>query len=84
IFKDIPTLVKDVVKRVGDCIVLVVAKTKKDLKNALDNVKIDYEVYKGSFSIEDSLKEDAPIIGDGSNILYDIKIKRGNIEEGFS
>ncbi|MBM6839918.1 hypothetical protein H9X77_17320, partial [Clostridium saudiense] len=36
IFKDIPTLVKDVVKRVGDCIVLVVAKTKKDLKNALD------------------------------------------------
>ena len=84
IFKDIPTLVKDIVKRVGDCIVLVVAKTKKDLKNALDNVKIDYEVYNGSFSIEDSLKEDAPIIGDGSNILYDIKIKRGNIEEGFS
>ena len=47
IFKDIPTLVKDVVKRVGDCIVLVVAKTKKALKNALDNVKIEYEVYKG-------------------------------------
>lgn len=83
IFKDIPTLVKDVVKRVGDCIVLIVAKDKKSLKNALDAVKVNYEVYKGSFSVEDSLKDDAPIIGDGSNVLYDIKIKKGNIDEGF-
>ena len=83
IFKDIPTLVKDVFKRVGDCLLLVVAKDKASLKIALDNVKVEYEEYKGVFTVEDALKEDAPILGDGSNILYDIKVKKGDIEKGF-
>lgn len=83
VFKDIPILVKDVFKRVGDAILLVVAKDKETLRNALSKVKIEYEEYEGVFSVEDALKEGAPIIGDGSNILYDIKIKTGDIEEGF-
>lgn len=83
IFKDIPVLVKDIVKRVGDAILLVVAKDKESLANALKKVKVEYEEYKGVFTVEDALKEDAPIIGDGSNILYNLKIKRGNVEEGF-
>lgn len=83
IFKDIPILVKDLIKRVGDCIILVVAKDKKSLKNALLKVKVKYEEYDGIFTIEDALKDNAPIIGDGSNILYDIRIKKGDIESGF-
>jgi nicotinate dehydrogenase large molybdopterin subunit len=83
IFKDTPILVKDIVKRVGDAIVLIVAKDKASLQNALDKVQIQYEEYEGIFTIEDALKEGAPILGDGSNKLYDIKIKTGNIEEGF-
>jgi len=76
IFKDTPILVKDIIKRVGDCIVLVVAKDKKSLHQALMKVNVVYEEYKGIFTVEDALKENAPILGDGSNILYDIKIKR--------
>lgn len=83
IFKDIPILVKDIVKRVGDAVLLVVAEDKEALANALKKVKIEYEEYKGVFTVEDALKEDAPILGDGSNILYDIKIKKGNVEKGF-
>ena len=83
IFKDIPVLVKDVVKRVGDAILLVVAKDKDSLSNALKKVKVEYEEYQGVFTVEDALKEGAPIIGDGTNILYDIKIKKGDVEEGF-
>lgn len=83
IFKDIPTLVKDVVKRVGDAILLVVARDKEALANALKKVKVEYEEYQGVFTVEDALREGAPIIGDGTNILYDIKIKRGDVEEGF-
>ncbi|MEG1254519.1 molybdopterin cofactor-binding domain-containing protein [Clostridium sp.] len=83
IFKDIPTLVKDIIKRVGDAILLVVARDKESLRLALDEVKIDYEEYPGIFTVEDALKEDAPILGDGSNILYDLKIKNGNIDKGF-
>lgn len=83
IFKDTPILVKDIVKRVGDAIVLIVAKDKITLKKALKLVKVEYEEYEGIFTVEDALREGAPILGDGSNILYDIKIKTGNVEEGF-
>lgn len=83
IFKDIPILVKDIIKRVGDCLVLIVTKDKESLNTALKQVKVEYEEYEGVFTVEDALKDNAPIIGDGSNILYDIKIKTGNIEEGF-
>ncbi|QVK19539.1 molybdopterin-dependent oxidoreductase [Mycoplasmatota bacterium] len=83
IFKDTPILVKDMVKRVGDAIVLVVATDKASLHEAMKQVKVEYEEYKGVFSVEDALKEDAPILGDGSNVLYDIKIKTGDIENGF-
>lgn len=83
IFKDIPTLVKDTIKRVGDAIILIVAEDKETLKKALNRVEIEYEEYKGIFTIDDALKEDAPILGEESNILYDLKIKKGNIEAGF-
>lgn len=84
VFKDIPILVKDLVKRVGDCIILVVAETKAILDYALKQVKVEYEEYEGVFTVEDALKEGAPILGDGSNVLYDIKIKTGDIEDGFN
>ncbi len=83
VFKDIPTLVKDIIKRVGDPIIIIVAKNKEALKDALNNVKIEYEEFKGIFNIEDALKEDAPILGEVSNLLYDLKIKKGNIDDGF-
>lgn len=83
IFKDIPTLVSDLIKRVGDAILLVVAKDKISLKRALNKVQIEYEELEGIFNVEDALKEGAPILGDGTNVLYDLKIKRGNIEKGF-
>ena len=56
VFKDIPILVKDIIKRIGDCIVLVIAKDKKSLENALEKVSIEYEEYEGIFTIEDALK----------------------------
>ena len=77
VFKDIPILVKDTIKRIGDCIVLIIAKDKTSLKIALEKVNIEYEEYKGIFTIEDALKSDAPILGNGNNILYDITIKKG-------
>jgi nicotinate dehydrogenase large molybdopterin subunit len=83
VFKDQPVLVHDFIKRVGDPIVLVVAESKEILKEALELIRIEYEEFKGVFSVEEALKEGAPVIGDGTNILYDLKIKRGDIEEGF-
>ena len=84
IFKDLPVLVKDVVKRVGDPIILVIAESQEILNKALSLIEIKYEPCKGIFTIEDALKEDAPILGEKSNVLYNIKIKKGDIEKGFN
>lgn len=83
VLKDQPILVKDIVKRVGDPILLIVAENKRILEKAILSVDVKYDEYKGIFSIEDALKDDAPILGTKSNILYDLSIKKGNIEEGF-
>lgn len=83
VFKDQPILVEDIVKRVGDPIIIVVAENKKALKEAISLIHVEYEEYKGIFTIEDALKEDAPILGEGSNILYQLNVKRGNTEEAF-
>lgn len=76
VLKDQPMLVKDIVKRVGDPILVIAAENKKILKKAIESVKVEYEEYKGVFSVDDAIKSDAPILGDGSNILYDLKIKK--------
>lgn len=85
--KDMPFLVVDVVKRVGDPIALVVAENKKILKEALSLIRVEYEEFKGIFTIEDALKEEAPEIqvgiGRGKNLNYDINIIKGNIKKGF-
>ena len=85
--KDMPFLVVDYVKRIGDPIVLVVAENKRILKEALSLITVEYEELKGIFTIEDALKEEAPVlqtgIGNGKNINYNITIKKGNVEEAF-
>lgn len=83
VLKDQPVLVKDIVKRIGDPVLVIAASTKDILRKAIDSVKISYEEYNGIFTIEDALKVSAPVLGDGSNILYNLKVKKGDIEEGF-
>jgi CO/xanthine dehydrogenase Mo-binding subunit len=83
VLKDQPVLVHDLIKRVGDPIVIVVAESKKALKEALASIDIEYEEYKGVYTVEEALKEDAPVLGEKDNIFYDLIIKRGDIEEGF-
>ncbi|WP_250816762.1 xanthine dehydrogenase family protein molybdopterin-binding subunit [Clostridium swellfunianum] len=83
VFKDQPVLVHNMIKRAGDPIVLIVAESKDILKKALSLIKVEYEEYKGIFSIEEALADDAPILGENGNILYDLKIKKGSMEEGF-
>lgn len=83
VLKDQPVLTSTIVKRVGDPIIIIVAEDKESLKEAIESVQITYEEYKGVFSIDEALKEDAPRLGVKDNILYTLKVKKGNIEEGI-
>lgn len=84
VLKDQPTLTSDLIKRVGDPILIVVAETKNILKRALDSIKVSYEEFKGVFSIEEALSLEAPILGEKDNILYKINIVNGDIDMGFN
>ena len=84
VIKDQPVLVKDIIKRVGDPLLVVVAKSKKILAEAMSKITVNYEEYTGIFTVEDALKKNACIIGGENNILYKIKIEKGNIQEGFN
>lgn len=84
VLKDQPTLAGEMVRRVGDPILIVVAETKSILKRALNSIKVNYEEFKGIFSIEDALNPEAPVLGEKDNILYKINVIKGDSEKGFN
>ncbi len=89
----------DEVKFCGDVVAIVAAESKKTLDKAIKSIKVEYELQEGVYTIEDALKEDAPIIRekgvglvDGipskdkkGNIFRDsyYPIRKGDVEEGF-
>lgn len=89
----------DEVKFCGDVVAIIAAETKNALDAAIKAVKVDYELQPGVYTVEDALKEDAPIVRekgvglvDGipnrekkGNIFIDsyYPVRKGNVEEGF-
>lgn len=89
----------DEVKFCGDVVAIVAAESKKALDQAKKSIKVEYELQEGVYTIEDALKEDAPIVRDKGiglvdgipskdikgNIFADsyYPIRKGNVDEGF-
>ena len=81
--KDWDTLIPEgeITRYLGDAIVLVAAETKEALEEAKKLVKIEYEELKPLTCPEEALKEDAPSLHEGGNILVNEHLVRGNAEE---
>ena len=78
--KDQPVLIDEKARYSGDPVALVLADNKKALQKALENIQIEWEPLPGIFSIEEALKEHAPIIHadhPGGNILLQGEIVTG-------
>lgn len=91
--------ITDEVKFCGDVVALIAAENNKALRLAIKAVKVEYEKQEGVYTIEDALKEDAPIVRekgvglvDGipnkdkkGNIFFDsyYPVRKGDVEEGF-
>jgi len=71
----------DITRYLGDSICLVAAESPEILEQAKALVEVDYEVLQGVFSPADALKEDAPVLHAGGNILAHEHLARGNAEE---
>jgi len=77
---DMPFLVENRVKYLGEPILLLACENKEMLKKANDHIFIEYEELPAIFNMRES--EDSEVkIYKNNNVIKEINIKKGNIEE---
>ena len=76
--------VGDTSRYIGDTVAIAVSETKEDLEKILDLIKVDYEVLTPITSPTEALKENAPKIHEGGNILSTQSLKRGNADKAIA
>jgi CO/xanthine dehydrogenase Mo-binding subunit len=80
---DKPLLASDRVRFVGEPIAAIASYDPVIAEEAVDLVEVEYEPLPRIFSPVDALKPDAQKIHPGGNIAKHMKVRKGNIEEGF-
>lgn len=81
---DQPFLNTDKVHFIGDPIALICAKNEHSAYEAMDKIYVKYEELPSYLDIDASLADDAVPIHEGGNISVTTKIRKGDINEGFS
>jgi len=81
---DWPVLAYDKVRYLGDAIAIVAAEKEEIAEKALELIEVEYEPLPIVSSPEEALEPGAPPIHEGGNILEHIKVRKGDVEEGFS
>jgi len=86
IFHDWPTLVSvgQETRYIGDALVLVAAQTKKQAREALELIKVDYEELEPILNPIKALSEEAYSIHPKGNLLSTTTINRGNAQEALA
>jgi CO/xanthine dehydrogenase Mo-binding subunit len=76
----------DRVRFVGDQVALVVAETEEIAAKGRDLIKVEFEDLPVLTDMEMAMKEDALLLhpDHGSNIFCHYRIRKGDVEEGFS
>ena len=81
---DQPVLCADRVRLIGDPVAAVVAKTEKAAAEAALKVRVAYEELPAVLTIEESMKEGAPLVhGKEPNVFFQKKVISGDVEKGF-
>lgn len=83
-----PLLARERVLYQGDAVALVAAESEQAALAALSKIKVEYEPLPAVLSIDEALKENAPIIHEGQidNRVPNSHwpVSKGNIEQGFA
>jgi len=72
------------VRYVGDAIAIVAAETREIATRALDLIVVDYDSLPVVSSPVQSRQPDSPSLHPGGNQLEHIKVRKGDIQQGFS
>ena len=82
---DQPVLCSDRVRMQGDPVAAVVATTEKIAREAAQKVKVAYEELAPVLTLQEALKEGAPLVNPpGPNTFFEKKIAFGDIEKGLN
>jgi len=84
IIPDQPVICGDRVRFVGDAVALVAAETEEIALKALSLVAIKYEPLPAIFDPREALKPGAPAIHEKGNLLNHHKLRKGDVEKGFT
>jgi CO/xanthine dehydrogenase Mo-binding subunit len=81
---DVPVLSYETVRFYGEPIALVAAETLEIAEKALKLIEIDYEPLPGVYDVLEAMQEGAPVVSAPDNIVGRWKIRKGNLDDGFS
>jgi CO/xanthine dehydrogenase Mo-binding subunit len=86
VLQDQPILAEDRIRYAGEPLALVIARSRRILKDALDSIHVDAQALPGVFTTDDALRPDAPLIHEGhptGNIVREVKVVKGEGESAF-
>lgn len=86
VIKDWPVLIGEgqLVRYVGDAIAIVAAETKDIADAAVELIEVIYEKRPVVNNAVMAFHDDAPLIHENGNLLKHIKVRKGDVEKGFS
>ncbi|NSW83591.1 MAG: molybdopterin-dependent oxidoreductase [Syntrophothermus sp.] len=80
---DQPILADDKVRYRGDALAVVAAECWEAAEEALGLIKVDYEPLPAVFDPIEAMKPEAPKVHGDTNIVAHIKIRYGDVEQGW-
>ncbi|MGA2990622.1 MAG: molybdopterin cofactor-binding domain-containing protein [Candidatus Korobacteraceae bacterium] len=81
--QDQPILADEKVRYLGDAVAVVAATSWEAAEKALELIRVEYEPLPAVFDPLEAMKPEAPKVHGESNIATHIKIRDGNIEQGW-
>ncbi|MBN1137636.1 MAG: molybdopterin-dependent oxidoreductase [Anaerolineae bacterium] len=87
VLNDWPVLCDEKVRYLGDAVAIVAAEAPEIAREALGLIEVEYEPLPVVGSAEQALEPGAAVVCEGrptGNLLEHIKVRRGDVEEGFA
>jgi xanthine dehydrogenase molybdenum-binding subunit len=72
------------IRTVGDAVAVVAAETREIATRALELIEAEYELLPVVSDPVQAYQPDAPLVHEKGNLLKHIKVRRGDVEQGFA
>lgn len=84
LIQDQPALAHQVVRHIGEPIVLIIANTRSAAKKAAEKIRVTYETLTPVFDPVLALQPESPKVQPSGNLITKYDICNGDIQEGFA